>query len=55
MQLIPVYNVDGTLNKAGSITEVVNLILKYNNHSKRTTFAVTSLGKQKLILGHAWL
>jgi len=26
---IPVYNVDGTLNKAGSITEVVDLILRY--------------------------
>ena len=35
--------------------EVVNLILRYNNHSERTTFTVTSLGKQKLILGHTWL
>jgi len=25
---IPVYNVDGTLNEAGSITEVVDLILR---------------------------
>jgi len=31
---IPVYNVDGTLNEAGSITEVVDLILRYRNHSK---------------------
>jgi len=31
---IPVYNVDGTLNKAGSITEVVDLILRYRNHSE---------------------
>ena len=56
-ELIPVYNVDGTLNKAGSITEVVSLILHYNykNHSERTTFAVCGLGKQKLILGHSWL
>src|ERR1700678_3659806 len=30
---IPVFNVDGTPNKAGSITEVVNLILRYKNHS----------------------
>jgi len=29
---IPVYNVDGTLNEAGSITEVVDLILRYRNH-----------------------
>jgi len=52
---IPVYNVDGTLNEAGSITEVVDLILRYQNHSERTLFAVTGLGKQKLILGHSWL
>ena len=51
----PVYNVDGTPNEVSSITEVVNLILCYKNHSERTTFAVSSLGKQKLILGHSWL
>src|SRR5277367_1422953 len=52
---IPVYNVDGTPNEAGFITEVVDLILRYKNHSERTLFAVSSLGKQKLILGHSWL
>ena len=54
-QPIPVYNVDGTANKAGSIMEVISLILHYKNHSERTTFAVSGLGKQKLILGHSWL
>ena len=54
-QPIPVYNVDGTLNEAGSITEVVSLILHYNNHSERMTFCVTNLGTQKLILRHSWL
>ena len=54
-QPIPVYNVYGTLNEAGSIMEVVNLILCYNNHSEKTTFAVCGLCKQKLILGHSWL
>jgi len=52
---IPVYNVDGTLNEAGSITEVVDLILRYQNHSEWTLFAVTGLGKQKLILGQSWI
>ena len=52
---ILVYNVDGSPNEAGSITEVVSLILRYKNHSKRTNFCVTNLGKQKLILGHSWL
>src|SRR5271156_462067 len=52
---IPVYNVDGTPNEAGFVTKVVDLILRYKNHSERTLFAVSSLGKQKLILGHSWL
>jgi len=52
---IPVYNVDGTLNEAGSIAEVVDLILRYRNHSERTLFSVTGLSKQKLILRHSWL
>ena len=54
-QPIPVYNVDGTLNEAGSISEVVHLILRHKNHSEQTTFAITCLGKQKLLLGHSWL
>ena len=54
-QPIPVYNVDGTPNEAGSITEVVSLILCHKNHSKWTTFCITNLGKQKLILRHSWL
>ena len=54
-QPIPIYNVDSTPNEAGSIMEVVNLILCYKNHLKRTIFAVSSLGKQKLISGHSWL
>src|SRR5271155_3986804 len=52
---IPVYNIDGTPNEARSVTEVVDLILRYKNHSEQTIFAVSSLWKQKLILGHSWL
>ena len=37
------------------LTEVISLILCYKNHSERTTFTVSGLGKQKLILGHSWL
>jgi len=29
-QLIPVYNVDGTLNEARSIREVINMIMTYD-------------------------
>ena len=49
------YNVDGTLNEASSITEVVHLILHHKNHLEQTVFAITGLGKQKLLLGHSWL
>ena len=54
-QPILVYNVDGSPNEAGLITEVVSLILHYKKHSEQTTFAITSLGRQKMILGHSWL
>ncbi|GLB41215.1 putative retrotransposable element tf2 155 kda protein type 1-like [Lyophyllum shimeji] len=52
---IPVKNVDGTVNAAGAITEVVDLVLRYNGHSERVVFAVTDLGEQDMILGYTWL
>jgi hypothetical protein len=52
---IPVYNVDGTANDAGAITDIADVILHYKNHSERTQLAVTRLGKQSLILGYNWL
>jgi predicted aspartyl protease len=52
---IPVYNVDGTANDAGVITDIADIILRYLNHSERTQLAVTCLGKQSLILGYNWL
>ncbi|KAF8232008.1 hypothetical protein L208DRAFT_1466698 [Tricholoma matsutake] len=52
---IPVYNVDGSPNKAGAIREVVDLVLCYKDHSECALFAVTELGKQKVILGYPWL
>jgi Retroviral aspartyl protease len=52
---IPVYNVDGTPNEAGSIREVVDVVLRYRDHSERAHFAVTGLGNQDMILGYSWL
>jgi len=54
-QPIPVYNVDGMLNEAGSICEVVDVIMTYERHSERILLAVTRLGKQSMILGFTWL
>jgi len=52
---IPVFNVDSFLNKAGQISEVVDILLHYKTHSKRILLAVSRLGKQSLILGYNWL
>jgi hypothetical protein len=52
---IPVYNVDGTPNAAGDITEVATVVLRYKDHSERAYFAVTQLGKKNIILGITWL
>jgi hypothetical protein len=52
---IPVYNFDGTANDAGMITDITDVVLRYDNHSERTQLAVTRLGKQSMILGYNWL
>jgi hypothetical protein len=52
---IPVYNVDGIANDADAITDIADVILRYENHLERTQLAVTHLGKQSLILGYNWL
>ena len=52
---IPVYNVDGTLNKSGSIEEEIDIILTFKNHTEKATFAVCDLGDKEAILGHTWL
>jgi len=54
-QPIPVYNVDGSLNEAGSIDKVVDVVMTYNGHSERILLAVTQLGRQSMILGFTWL
>ena len=52
---IPVFNVDGSPNEAGQISEVVDVVLRYKTHSERMLLAVSRLGKQSLILGYDWL
>jgi hypothetical protein len=50
--LIPVYNVNGTANNTSAITDIADVILRYETHSERTQLAITHLGKQSLILGY---
>ena len=54
-QAIPVFNVNGSPNEAGSIMEIEDVILCYEGHMECTSFAVISLGKQDIILGFTWL
>jgi hypothetical protein len=48
---IPVYNVDGTWNTAGSITHCAEIIIQFQEHRERVTAEVTDLGKNQMILG----
>jgi hypothetical protein len=34
---------------------MVELLLRYKNHSEKAFFAVTGLGRQNVIMGHSWL
>jgi len=52
---IPVFNVDGSPNKARQISEVIDVLLCYKTYSERMFLAVSGLGKQSLILGYNWL
>ena len=49
------YNVDGTLNQGGSITEEIMLMMSHKEHKEKAIFEVCDLGKATLIVGHPWL
>lgn len=50
-----VYNVDGTLNTSGSITDHVVMRMTIGNHVERIELGVVDLGKSDLFIGHDWL
>ena len=52
---IPAINVDGTLNKKGTIKHYVNLELEVLGQPQTIWLLVTRLGKQKILLGFPWL
>ena len=53
--LIRLFDIDGSLNEAGSITHKVRLTLKVGQDQKKFDFFLTSLGPEKVILGLPWL
>jgi hypothetical protein len=52
---IKVYNVDGTRNKEGTITEFVQIMMEVQGMHMRVDLLVTGLGRNKVILGIPWL
>jgi len=52
---IEVYNIDGSINRGGSIMEEVTLILSYQGYKACTVFEVCDMGKSNLIIGYPWL
>jgi hypothetical protein len=52
---LPVFNVDGTPNKLGTISYKTKLRLTIGDKRKDEILLVTGLGKQKIILGQPWL
>ena len=52
---LPVHNIDGTDNRAGTITHYARVRLQVGQHDKEWDFLVTELGPEKVILGLPWL
>ena len=50
-----VYNVVGTLNQGGLITEEIMLMMSHKGHKEKAVFEVCDLGKATMIVGHPWL
>jgi len=50
----PVYNVDGTMNRHGTITHACDLMVKQGNRKAQQRFYVSDLGKDRFILGYPW-
>ena len=48
-------NVDGTLNKKGTIKHYINLKLEIFGQPQTIRLLVTRLGKQRILLGFPWL
>ena len=48
-------NVDGTLNKTGTITSYMDLMVKIDGRITDIRLLVTGLGSQRIILGFPWL
>ena len=53
-QPLIVHNVDGTVNKGGTISHYCNLWVRQGKHVEKLGFYVANLGRDRLILGYPW-
>ena len=53
-QPLIVHNVDGTINKGGTISHYCNLWVRQGKHIEKLGFYVANLGRDRLILGYPW-
>jgi hypothetical protein len=51
----PVFNVDRTHNKAGTISKTIHLYVMLGDMEQCLQFYITDLGKDRMILGYPWL
>ena len=52
---IPLYNIDGSENRDGTITEVAVLDMEVGEHTETVVFVVTDIGEEDVIIGLDWL
>jgi Retroviral aspartyl protease len=52
---IPVFNADGGRNKLGDITGYVDLEMSIRDHKEIMQLHATSLGQERIFIGHDWL
>ena len=52
---ITCYNADGSTNKDGSVTEIVEMNMTIGDHQELIQLLVTNLGSHDLFLGYDWL
>lgn len=52
---IPLYNIDGSENRDGTITEVAVLTMKIGDHEEEVAFVITDIGEEDVIIGLDWL
>ena len=49
---IGLYNMDGSPNEIGKITEAINLVIQYKGHRSWSKFYISSIGHKAIVLGH---